>query len=131
MTSAISPAGELVERTGNTLDTMSMLNRYQGHFYNWYDTQTLQPLAPLYVSSVDSGNLAAHVLTVRQGLMRIPNASVIRTRVFDGLGDTLHVLAEVAREAPRTAVAAIGHMQRDLDPRPIRDPRPLGQRMPG
>jgi cellobiose phosphorylase len=107
--------GELVERTGNTLDTMSKLNRYQGHFYNWYDTQTLQPLAPLYVSSVDSGNLAAHVLTVRQGLMRIPNASVIRTRVFDGLGDTLHVLAEVAREAPRTAVAAIGHMQRDLE----------------
>ena len=43
----------------------------QGHFYNWYDTQTLQPLPPLYVSTVDSGNLAGHLLTLRPGLLAL------------------------------------------------------------
>ena len=52
--------GELVLRTGNTLRAMQGLERYQGHFYNWYDTRSLRPLAPLYVSTVDSGNLAGH-----------------------------------------------------------------------
>ena len=37
-------------------------------FYNWYDTVTLQPLLPKYISSVDSGNLAGHLLTLKQGL---------------------------------------------------------------
>jgi hypothetical protein len=51
-------AEEFLRRTGNTLATMEKLERYRGHFYNWYDTRTLQPLRPQYVSSVDSGNLA-------------------------------------------------------------------------
>jgi cyclic beta-1,2-glucan synthetase len=50
--------GELLDRTEQTLTTMARLERYRGHFYNWYDTRTLKPLPPLYVSSVDSGNLA-------------------------------------------------------------------------
>src|SRR4029077_3949618 len=50
--------GQLVKRTTNALRTMESLERHRGHFYNWYDSQTLLPLAPLYVSSVDSGNLA-------------------------------------------------------------------------
>jgi cyclic beta-1,2-glucan synthetase len=62
----------LIERTTNALDTMEKLERYSGHFYNWYDTQTLKPLYPLYVSTVDSGNLAAHMLTLRQGLLSLP-----------------------------------------------------------
>ncbi len=51
-------AGQLIGRTANTLETMASLERYRGHFYNWYDTQSLQPLHPVYVSAVDSGNLA-------------------------------------------------------------------------
>ena len=62
----------LIERTTNALDTMEKLERYSGHFYNWYDTQTLLPMHPLYVSTVDSGNLAAHMLTLRQGLLCLP-----------------------------------------------------------
>src|SRR5258708_17531486 len=49
---------QLIERTANALDTMKGLERFRGHFYNWYDTKSLQPLPPLYVSTVDSGNLA-------------------------------------------------------------------------
>jgi cellobiose phosphorylase len=64
-------AAQLVERTGRTLGTMQRLERFRGHFYNWYDTRTLLPLPPHYVSSVDSGNLAMHLLTLRQGLLAL------------------------------------------------------------
>ena len=58
------PADGLIRRTRDTLATMQGLERYRGHFYNWYDTRTLEPLLPLYISSVDSGNLAGHLLTL-------------------------------------------------------------------
>ena len=63
----LSPA-QLLQRTGNAFQTMGQLERYHGHFYNWYETLTLNPLSPRYVSAVDSGNLIAHVLTLESGL---------------------------------------------------------------
>ena len=50
---------------------MDKLQRFRGHFYNWYDTQTLEPLRPMYVSTVDSGNLAGHLLTLAAGLAEL------------------------------------------------------------
>ncbi len=88
----------LIERTAASFRTMARLSRYRGHFYNWYDTQTLQPLPPRYVSSVDSGNLAGYLLTLRAGLGALPDLPVLDQRVFDGVGDTLAVLADVAPE---------------------------------
>ena len=82
-------AGQLVERTANALATMERLERHRGHFYNWYDTQTLKPLPPRYVSTVDSGNLAGHLLTLRQGLLALPDQAILGPRVFDGLRDTV------------------------------------------
>ena len=87
-------AGQLIERTENAFHTMEALERYQGHFYNWYDTQSLKPLPPLYISSVDSGNLAGHLLTLRPGLLALPDQKILGPRLFEGLGDTLKVLAE-------------------------------------
>ena len=55
---------ETVERLGATLETMNGLERFRGHFYNWYDTHDLRPLDPKYVSSVDSGNLAGHLIAL-------------------------------------------------------------------
>jgi hypothetical protein len=63
-------AAELLQRTENTLATMEKMERYRGHFYNWYDTRTLQTLQPQYVSSVDSGNLAGALLRHLAGLAR-------------------------------------------------------------
>ena len=83
----------LVERTTNALNTMEKLERYSGHFYNWYDTQTLQPLVPLYVSTVDSGNLAAHLLTLRQGLMSLPGNPM--PDVIPALARRLAALTEI------------------------------------
>ena len=62
----------VAERTANTFRTMEALERYRGHFFNWYDTQSLKPLQPLYISTVDSGNLAGHLLTLRPGCSRCP-----------------------------------------------------------
>ena len=84
--------GRMLERIAHTLASMRALPRHRGHFYNWYDTQTLQPLAPLYVSSVDSGNLAGHLLTLRPGLLEAIHDPVFQPRVLLGLRDTLHVL---------------------------------------
>jgi cyclic beta-1,2-glucan synthetase len=58
----------LLERLSATFASLDRLERYRGHFLNWYDTRTLQPLYPLYVSTVDSGNLSGHLLTLRSGL---------------------------------------------------------------
>ncbi len=87
-------AGEFLRLSGNTLATMEKLERYRGHFYNWYDTRTLQPLRPQYVSSVDSGNLAGSLLTLQAGLVELKDQPVLSTNAFQGLQDTLQVLAE-------------------------------------
>ena len=83
-------AGNLIERTENTFQTLHRMERYQGHFYNWYDTLTLAPLPPLYVSSVDSGNLSGHLLTLAPGLESLANQRIINFRTFDGLQDTIN-----------------------------------------
>ena len=88
--------GRLLERTANTLRSMTGLERCRGHFYNWYDTQSLQPLLPRYISTVDSGNLAGHLLTLRGGLCALADDRMLSARVFEGLGDTLDVLSEGA-----------------------------------
>ncbi|MDR3412602.1 MAG: glucoamylase family protein [Formivibrio sp.] len=88
------PIGTLVERTENTLQTMEGLARFRGHFYNWYDTQTLQPLPPLYVSTVDSGNLAGHLLTLRAGLLALADNKILGEQWIQGLSDTLRIVAE-------------------------------------
>ncbi|RYY93590.1 MAG: hypothetical protein EOO24_26475, partial [Comamonadaceae bacterium] len=59
-------AGELVARLTATLDSVDRLRKHHGHLLNWYDTRTLEMLPPAYVSSVDSGNLAGHLMAVAQ-----------------------------------------------------------------
>ena len=55
---------ETVDRLEATLATMNRLERFHGHFYNWYDTHDLRPLEPKFVSAVDSGNLAGHLIAL-------------------------------------------------------------------
>ncbi|TSA46648.1 MAG: cyclic beta 1-2 glucan synthetase, partial [Deltaproteobacteria bacterium] len=104
-------AGQLIERTANALHTMETLERHRGHFYNWYDTQSLQPLKPIYVSTVDSGNLAGHLLTLRQGLLALPDDRILGARVFEGISDTVRVLEETDGKTPSDPLV---HMQKLL-----------------
>ena len=91
----------LLDRTAKALGAMDRLERYRGHFYNWYDTRTLEPLTPLYVSSVDSGNLAGSLLTLRAGLLELKDRPIFPTSAFDGLHDTLGMISDTAAEPLR------------------------------
>ncbi|HKB45919.1 MAG TPA: glucoamylase family protein [Chitinophagaceae bacterium] len=85
---------ELIERTTNTISTMQRMEKYKGHLYNWYDTRSLSPLNPRYISTVDSGNLAGHLITLQQGLLDLLDSKIVTEKVFDGLLDTARILAE-------------------------------------
>lgn len=91
--------GQLMQRTQDALATMQRLERHRGHFYNWYETQTLKPLLPRYVSSVDSGNLAGHLLTLGSGLAELPAQKILAPQLFPGLHDTFGVLKDLARRS--------------------------------
>ena len=107
------PAGQLIERTASALRTMQSMERHRGHFYNWYDTLSLKPLHPAYISTVDSGNLAGHLLTLRPGLLSLPDRPILEARWFDGLRDTLGILVDaVGGVTP----ASLAQFQKDLEP---------------
>ncbi|MDF2668103.1 MAG: family 36 glycosyl transferase, partial [Paenibacillus sp.] len=73
---------ELVGRLGQTIDTIERMEKWHGHLYNWYDTTTLAPLFPMYVSTVDSGNFVASLMTVKQGLAtRLKREATDRNKV--------------------------------------------------
>ncbi|MCG6533869.1 MAG: phosphorylase, partial [Syntrophales bacterium LBB04] len=88
----------LSTRLTSSLDTLEKLERYRGHFLNWYDTRSLDPLVPRYVSTVDSGNLAACLLALRQGCVEIPANPVLRWESFEGLLDAIDLLDVVFRD---------------------------------
>src|SRR5204862_1026571 len=73
---------ELVRRIGATLSTIERLERFEGHVLNWYDTRTLAPLLPAYVSTVDSGNLAGSLLTLSVGLRQVAPELAARADVL-------------------------------------------------
>ena len=104
-------AGRVLARTRDTFATMQQLAREHAHFYNWYDTRTLQPLQPAYVSSVDSGNLSASLLVLQAGLEETLEAPIVDARVAEGLRDTWNALRTCA---PRIEDETTAQMQRAL-----------------
>ena len=103
-------AGMLLKRTRDTLDTMNNMAKFKGHFYNWYDTRSLKPLEPQYISSVDSGNLAGHLLVLKSGLAELHSIKIISPKLFDGIRDTLDVMSEHITQAGMDA----GRRTRDV-----------------
>jgi cyclic beta-1,2-glucan synthetase len=81
---------ELSLRLRDSFDSMDSLERVRGHFLNWYDTRTFAPLPPRYISTVDSGNLAACLIALRQGCYEMAQAPVVN---WEGLLDTVGMLA--------------------------------------
>ncbi|HET7560913.1 MAG TPA: glucoamylase family protein [Rhodanobacteraceae bacterium] len=87
-------AGALLQRTAATVETLQRLPRHRGHFYNWYDTQTLEPLLPRYISSVDSGNLAGCLLVLANALEHTRDERMVPPQLAHGLRSTARVLGE-------------------------------------
>ncbi len=133
----------MLERTENTLATMSRLEKYRGHFYNWYDTHSLNILAPRYISTIDSGNLAGHLLVLRSGLLELVDTKILPPRMFNGVQDTVRVLFDEVNDfidgmgpdsnvAPaREALRKIEQIEAELKSRPstLRDSMLLLQRL--
>ncbi|MBK7653084.1 MAG: hypothetical protein IPJ20_23395 [Flammeovirgaceae bacterium] len=86
--------GQFIDRTAKAMSTLQRMERFNGHFYNWYDTQSLEPLLPKYISMVDSGNLVGHLLILKQKLLAIPRDSILSPKLFHGLRDTVSVLSD-------------------------------------
>ena len=77
------------ERLEATLGALGTLERFRGHFFNWYDTRTAQPLLPHYVSTVDSGNLAGHLLALANAIESASTRPLWRPERLTGIADTL------------------------------------------
>jgi cyclic beta-1,2-glucan synthetase len=89
---------DTVDRLEATLATMRRLERFRGHFYNWYDTVDLRPLEPRYVSTVDSGNLAGHLLVLGAACRSAVDHPLLDGRAFTGIEDTLGLVQEAVRD---------------------------------
>jgi len=92
---------DMADRLSATLATMSRMERFRGHFYNWYDTTDLRPLDPQYVSSVDSGNLAGHLLALANACEEVAEAGQTRATILAGIADHVRLLSTVVvNDAP-------------------------------
>ncbi|KIG12891.1 Cyclic beta-1,2-glucan synthase [Enhygromyxa salina] len=102
---------ELVFRLGNTIETLARLPRHRGHVLNWIDTSTLEPLEPRYISTVDSGNLAAALIVLEQTCRELAESARPVSGRFAGLADSLDVLAEALTHWGADADRAGRHVQ--------------------
>jgi len=84
---------EMADLTEKTLATINHLPRHRGHLLNWYNTNTLQPLNPAFVSSVDSGNLVASLWTLQQGCLEQLQRPIMERRLAKGVADYFRILA--------------------------------------
>ncbi|MGH7483766.1 MAG: glucoamylase family protein, partial [Longimicrobiales bacterium] len=113
---------DMTRRLELAFRTLERMRRFHGHFYNWYDLHTLGVLEPGYVSTVDSGNLAGHLIALRQACLSIGDDPVFDVRAWSALEvaltlavDGLDAFAEsdAADDAPRRAGEAAGALLRD------------------
>jgi cyclic beta-1,2-glucan synthetase len=112
---------EFLERVELTFTTLGKLGKFRGHFFNWYDTKTLQPLQPPYISTVDSGNLAGHAIALKQACIELPDTKLFDGRNIQGLTDTLAaVAAELDRLGSfrqRTEVVTVSQLRNEIEAR--------------
>jgi len=86
---------EFVFETRQTLDRIARLAKHRGHLLNWYDINSMEPLAPMFVSTVDSGNLAASLWTLKQAALALACESTVKRGVTKELAGELRAIAEI------------------------------------
>ncbi len=112
---------ELGTRLNRIFETMTRMERYRGNFYNWYNTLTLSPMPPVFVSTVDSGNLASSLCTVRQGCLEILKKPLITDDALAGLHDhTVHLREMLPNGSKNIAVMRlIAALLHQLESKPL------------
>ena len=92
---------QTIERLEQTISTVERMDKYRGHLYNWYYTDTLKTLGPRYISAVDSGNLAGHLIAISSACREWAEApSAHMQGNLDGIGDVGGILLEVLKTLP-------------------------------
>lgn len=91
---------ETVRQLSNTVSTIEKMGKWNGHLYNWYDTRTLEPLKPLYVSTVDSGNYVCYLITLIQGLKDYYSSPLIDEVFVEGIKATIKIGLDSGAELP-------------------------------
>jgi len=91
---------DVVQRLEATLATLHRMQRFRGHFFNWYDTRDLRPLEPRYVSTVDSGNLAAHLTAVGNACKEWATTPLDSAVAIAGVNDSIDLLREALQALP-------------------------------
>lgn len=91
---------ETIDAISRTITTIEKMEKWNGHLYNWYDTRTLEPLNPLYVSTVDSGNFVGYLITLTEGLKSYLSSPVVDSVFVRGMEDTLRNGLEDGEEIP-------------------------------
>jgi cyclic beta-1,2-glucan synthetase len=96
---------QLLDRVEKALDSMEAMDKHQGHFYNWYDLKALKPMEPRFISTVDSGNLAGHLLVARQALLELLKAPILPSSPLRGLKDSLALAQSAAQSGELSRLA--------------------------
>jgi cyclic beta-1,2-glucan glucanotransferase len=91
-------AEEMTDRLERAFRSLEAMRRFHGHFYNWYDLRDLQVLEPAYVSTVDSGNLAGHLIALRHACLGIADEPVFDARAWRALGTAVLLAQEGLRD---------------------------------
>jgi len=93
---------DVLDRVEGTLATLKRMELFRGHFYNWYDTLDLRPLNPKYISTVDSGNLAGHLIVLGNACRELVQKPFAEEEVFTALNDTVHFLRKSLEDSEET-----------------------------
>ncbi len=105
---------DFLMRCRSSLQSMDRMKSYRGHLLNWYDTRSLEPLEPQYVSTVDSGNLAVSLVALKQGCIEIADGPAIPEACLYGLGVTLDLALDAARDLETLAPPELEKAARDI-----------------
>ncbi len=106
---------DLMVRCRNTVETLERLETYRGHVFNWYDTRSLAPLEPKYVSMVDSGNLAVSLIALKQGCLEAAKAPAFDSACWDALRTTTQLLTQALRRIRGTQQSALEGCVRQIE----------------
>ena len=93
---------EFVQQTTHTLESVARLHKHRGHLYNWYNTRTLEAMHPRFVSTVDSGNLVASLITLKGGCQELLQRPLLSSALLDGYADHLCALADLGAVSRKT-----------------------------
>ncbi|MEJ2007660.1 MAG: glucoamylase family protein [Acidobacteriota bacterium] len=108
---------EFIEQTEATIHSAKRLPRFKGHFLNWYDVRTLKPLSPQFVSTVDSGNLAACLWTLKQACLGLLKEPLVAAQSWQGIRDHVSFMLQLVNEKsrPDDVVSSIQELARTVE----------------